>query len=105
MWMVLFGSSMVINVVLGIIVRNFLIKSDKLTAYNSRLMDFIEQMQFGLSETINAMRDIDIRGRFSTNMNEVGAFESDDSVGTVFKDMVRLVSNLHVFLEDNDGVN
>jgi hypothetical protein len=41
------------------------------------------------------MRDIDKSVVFSSRLNEQGAFESDDQVGGVFKELLELVEKLN----------
>jgi hypothetical protein len=77
-----------LNISLYILAQRLL---NKLSTYEKWILDFRED----LTETLALMREIDKQGVFATNLNSEGAFEHDDQVGQIFKDLVDLVEKLN----------
>jgi hypothetical protein len=71
-----------------IIIRRLLAKID---TYEEWVLDF----KTDVVDTLERMRDIDKSVVFSSRLNEKGAFESDDQVGGVFKDLLELIEKLN----------
>src|ERR1017187_1361862 len=71
-----------------IIIRRLLAKID---TYEEWVLDF----KTDVVDTLERMRDIDKSVVFSSRLNEKGAFESDDQVGGVFKDLLELIWKLN----------
>ena len=63
----------------------------KIDIYEAWILDF----KTDLISTLEKMRDIDKSVVFSSKLNEKGAFESDDQVGGVFKELLDLVEKLN----------
>ena len=63
----------------------------KIDIYEDWILDF----KTDLIHTLERMRDIDKSVVFSSKLNEKGAFESDDQVGGVFKELLELVEKLN----------
>jgi hypothetical protein len=71
-----------------IIIKRLLAKID---TYEAWVLDF----KTDVISTLERMRDIDKSVVFSSRLNEKGAFESDDQVGGVFKDLLELIEKLN----------
>lgn len=89
----LFGLSLVFNIVAVIVIRNLLLQNDALEDLNTKLVGTLNDMQTGIAATIERMREIDLRG----------AFEANDQVGFVFRAMLGMVNELEKFLESVDA--
>lgn len=63
----------------------------KIDLYEEWILDF----KTDLIATVERMREIDKSVVFSNKVNEEGAFESDDQVGGVFKELLALVEKLN----------
>jgi hypothetical protein len=79
--------SLILNVVTMLLIG---IQSNKARAYE----DWIIGFQSDVTQALDKMREIDKRGTFATSMNEDGVFESDDEVGTIFKEMENIIEDL-----------
>lgn len=55
--------------------------------------EFYQELQARLIKTISTMKEIDIRG----------AFESDDEIGTIFKQIQAMIGALDVFILTRDS--
>lgn len=71
-----------------IIIKRLLTKID---TYEAWVMDF----KTDVIQTLEQMREIDKSVVFASKLNEEGAFESDDQVGGVFKDLLALIEKLN----------
>ena len=80
--------SVVLLVTSYIIIRRLFSRID---TYEEWILDF----KTDVIDTLERMRDIDKSVVFSSRLNEKGAFESDDQVGGVFKDMLELIEKLN----------
>ena len=78
------------NVATFIIVARLLKRTD---TYEKWILDF----KMDLVNTLREMRAIDKQGTFATSVSdpEKGVFESDDQVGQIFKELLRLVEKLN----------
>ncbi len=63
----------------------------KIDLYEEWILDF----KTDLISTLEKMREIDKSVVFSDRVNEKGAFESDDQVGGVFKELLDLIEKLN----------
>lgn len=63
----------------------------KIDLYEEWILDF----KTDLISTLERMREIDKSVVFSDRVNEKGAFESDDQVGGVFKELLDLIEKLN----------
>jgi hypothetical protein len=80
--------SLILNVVTILLIG---IQSNKARAYEEWIIGF----QSDVTHALVKMREIDKRGTFATSMNEDGLFESDDEVGTIFKEMEDIIEDLN----------
>lgn len=76
------------NIVTIIIIRNLIAKLD---IYEKWIFEFKQDV----IDTLSLMRAIDKQGVFSTSVNEKGAFESDDHVGQIFKELADILEKLN----------
>ena len=89
---ILLALSLVIS--LGLLITAYIIIKRllaKIDTYEEWILDF----KTDVIQTLERMRDIDKSVVFSSRLNEKGAFESDDQVGGVFKDLLALVEKLN----------
>ena len=89
---ILLALSLVIS--LGLLITAYIIIKRllaKIDTYEEWILDF----KTDVIQTLERMRDIDKSVVFSSKLNEQGAFESDDQVGGVFKDLLELVEKLN----------
>ena len=76
----------VVIVIQTYIVINLMIKTEKLET-------FIENFENQLTQSIEEIKEID----------DKGYFESDDEVGTKFKQIIEIVNNIKTLRGDNDN--
>jgi len=92
MIIILMALSLVIS--LGLLITAYIIIKRllvKIETYEEWVIDF----KTDVIHTLERMRDIDKSVVFSSRLNEKGAFESDDQVGGVFKDLLVLIEKLN----------
>lgn len=63
----------------------------RVETYEEWILDF----KTDVMNTLEEMRDIDKTAVFSSKLSDKGAFESDDIVGGVFKELLDLVEKLN----------
>ena len=76
----------VVIVIQTYVVINLMIKTEKLET-------FIENFENQLTQSIEEIKEID----------DKGYFESDDEVGTKFKQIIEIVNNIQTLRGDNDN--
>ena len=76
----------VVIVIQTYVVINLMIKTEKLET-------FIENFENQLTQSIEEIKEID----------DKGYFESDDEVGTKFKQIIEIVNNIKTLRGDNDN--
>jgi hypothetical protein len=89
---ILLALSLVIS--LGLLITTYIIIKRllaKIDTYEEWILDF----KTDVIDTLERMREIDKSVVFSSKLNEQGAFESDDQVGGVFKDLLALIEKLN----------
>lgn len=74
--------SVIVNLVLGFGIRNLLRQNE---ALEDTLVNTINDTKEYVTNALNTMKDSDLRG----------AFESDDEVGSAFKDITDAIENLN----------
>lgn len=77
-----------LNVACFIIIRNILKKN---ATYETWILEFKQDV----IDTLADMKAIDKQGVFATSVGEKGAFESDDHIGQLFKEMTEVVERLN----------
>jgi len=78
---ILLGVSLVIIITLGVAVRNLLLQNEQL---EDTLVETIQELREKVETAYEDLTKADIRG----------SFESDDEVGSVFKEIKDIVTNL-----------
>lgn len=78
------------NIVTYILIKNLL---TKIRTYEEWILDF----KSNVIDTLEKMRAIDQQSTFKSSFlsSDKGAFESDDQVGQVFKDLNELIDKLN----------
>lgn len=81
--------SLIANIATVILIKNLL---TKINTYESWILEFKQDV----SATLVDMRAIDSSGTFKSSFNSSGQgnFESDDQVGTIFKELLNLIEKL-----------
>lgn len=79
---------------LGLLAATFII-IQRLLAKVDTYEDWILDFKTDVIDTLEQMREIDKSAVFSSKLNDKGAFESDDIVGGVFKELLELVEKLN----------
>lgn len=80
--------SLTLLLITFIIIRRLLTRCE---TYEEWILDF----KTDVIDTLEQMREIDKSAVFSSKLNDKGAFESDDIVGGVFKELQDLVEKLN----------
>jgi hypothetical protein len=80
--------SLGLNILALLLIRVFL---KRISIYETWILEFKQSV----IDTLVLMREIDKQGIFSTSVNEKGIFESDDQVGQIFKELTKLIEELH----------
>ena len=89
-----------INISLGILSK---IHLKKISIYETEILksdDFILSMREQILKSLSTMREIDKQGVFSSRPLEKGLFESDDMVGSIFKDLMQTVDELNKNIDE-----
>jgi len=79
---IILGLSIVLNIILLIGVRNLVLQTED---YESRLQLYRTYVTEKIGSALKALKDADIKG----------SFESDDEVGSVFKDMKDIINRMN----------
>jgi hypothetical protein len=74
--------SLLLNIVLGLGIRNLLKQNEEL---EDTLLETTADIKTKVSVALDALKNADLKG----------SFESDDEVGVVFKEMKEIVENLN----------
>lgn len=82
-----------INIVKFILIRRLL---QKINIYQT----WIIKSRDNVKNTLNVMREIDNQGMFASSFSEKGLFESDDSVGQIFKQLLEIVNELNTKIQE-----
>jgi hypothetical protein len=88
-----------VNIALSILVKN---SFKKISIYEQEILksdEFILNIRENILTSLGTMREIDKQGVFSSRVSEKGLFESDDMVGTIFKELVQTVEELNINIE------
>ena len=80
--------SLGLNVAAYLIIRNLLRKN---STYEAWILEFKQDV----TDTLAIMRAIDKQAVFATVLNDKGAFESDDQVGQIFKELLEIIEKLN----------
>ena len=88
-FLVIFQIISLAAIIVTCIVIRLLLK--KINIYEDWILDF----KTDVTDTLTKMQAIDKSVVFSNKLSERGAFESDDQVGGVFKDLLELVEKLN----------
>ena len=79
---------LIINIFSVILIK---IQIEKLKIYETWILGFQQKVTISLEK----LKEIDKRGTFASSMNNEGLFESDDEVGYIFKDMIKIIEELN----------
>jgi hypothetical protein len=74
--------SVLLNIVLGLGIRNLLKQNEEL---EDTLLETTAEIKMKVAVALDALKNADLKG----------SFESDDEVGVVFKEMKEIVENLN----------
>jgi hypothetical protein len=74
--------SLLLNIVLGLGIRNLLKQNEEL---EDTLLETTAEIKMKVAVALDALKNADLKG----------SFESDDEVGVVFKEMKEIVENLN----------
>jgi|LauGreDrversion4_2_1035121.scaffolds.fasta_scaffold44763_7 hypothetical protein len=74
--------SVLLNIVLGLGIRNLLKQNEEL---EDTLLETTAEIKMKVTVALDALKNADLKG----------SFESDDEVGVVFKEMKEIVENLN----------
>lgn len=85
----------IVCVILGYVTYNSL---RKIETYE----DWFVSTKAQITRAIGTMQALDLRGTFAGKPLENGAFESDDEVGDVFKDLKGVVLSLNSLINSDD---
>lgn len=80
--------SLGLNVATFVLIKNFL---KKISIYE----EWILEIKSDIMQTVEDMRVIDNQGVFASRLNDKGIFESDDQVGSIFKELLDLIEKLN----------
>lgn len=84
--------SITLNVLTFIIIK---IQINKVHTYEQWVLNF----QQVVTQTLARMREMDKGNIFATHVGPEGAFESDDQIGVVFKEMEDLIEELNARIQ------